>query len=227
MNDPASSGLPVDPEATKVDMRTREGRAIRAQQAAQRQQREPPRQTAPREPMREPARGGVVVGRDGETLSRRRRDDGKDIFDIPAELKEPGWSYQWCAISIAGNSDILMDQNLMFAENGWRAVPAERWPGRFMPAGHKGPIIRGQQMLMERPLSLTLEAEAENKAKAQAQMRDRDQSLMGGKAALRAQMRNGFEMGGKYRGTGGDLKMSIDPGLDIPRPQHELAEPGE
>jgi hypothetical protein len=58
-------------------------------------------------------------------------------------------------------------------------------------------------------------------------MRDRDQSLMGRKANLRGTIPDGFEMGGKYRGTGGSLRMNIDPGLDIPMPSHPLAEPGE
>lgn len=180
-----------------------------------------------REPMRE-ARGGLVVqGHNGEQLSRKRKDDGTDPFFIPPDLIPPGWSYQWVAQSVKGSQDEVADHNLMLYENGWRAVPADRHPGRFMPVGHKGNIIRGAQMLMERPKALTDEANAEMVEKARQQMMDRDEALMGNKAALRQAMRNGMEMGGKYRGTGGSLKMSIDPALDIPAPSHPLAEPGE
>jgi hypothetical protein len=194
----------------------------------QRQTRKNPRQAQGRDLGRAPSRSeGVVLGRDGQPLSRKRLDDGKDIFDIPKEYWEEGWEFQWCAVSITGNSEILMDQNLMLSENGWTPVPSERWPGRFMPAGHKGPIIRGSQMLMERPKQLCDEARAEAIMKAKRQMSDRDQALMGGKANLRGKMPGGFEMGGKYRGTGGDLRMSIDRALDVPMPEHTLAEPGE
>lgn len=185
-----------------------------------------PRQEAVRDVPRS-VRGNVIVqGRDGEMLSRKRTST-KDIFDIPPELIPDGYEFQWCAVTVIGNSEILMDQNLMMAENGWRPVKADRYPGRFMPEGHKGAIVRGGQMLMERPKILCEEARAEDIAIAKRQITDRDQSLMGGKANVRGAMRDGIAMGGKYRGTGGDVRMSIDPALDIPMPAHELAEPGE
>lgn len=180
-----------------------------------------------REPARE-ARGGIVVeGHNGEQLSRKRKDDGTDPFFIPPGLEPPGWTYQWCVDTVNGNRDLVADQNLMFYENGWRPVPAERHSGRFMPVGHRGNIVRGGQVLMERPKALTEEANAEMVEKARRQMMDRDEALMGNKAALRQAMRNGVEMGGKYRGTGGSLKMQIDPGLDIPAPSHTLAGPDD
>jgi hypothetical protein len=76
-------------------------------------------------------------------------------------------------------------------------------------------------------LAMSQEAANEDKRNAIQQMRDRDQSLMGGKANVAAAMRDGIEMSQKYRGTGGNLRMSIDPGLDVPMPSHKLAEPGE
>ena len=179
-----------------------------------------------RETNRETMRAdGPIVGRNGEVLSRKRLDDGKDIFDVPKELIEPGWEMQWCAVSVVGNTEILMDQNLMFAENGWRPVPAERWPGRFMPVGHKGPIIRGSQMLMERPAVLCEQARTEMVSKARRQMNDRDQSLMGGKANLRAAAQSmGVPLSGRQRGVGADLRMSIDPALDVPTPSYAPAD---
>ena len=167
-----------------------------------------------------------VTGHNGEVLSRTRTQVG-DIFDIPASMVPKGWSYQWNAVSIAGNSDILLDQTHMMHQNGWRPVPAKRHNGHWMPKDHDGPIIVRGQALMERPEEMCVEAANEDKRRAIQQMRDRDESLMGAKANLRGAMRDGFEMGAKYRGTGGSLKMSIDPALDVPMPSHKLAEPGE
>lgn len=197
-------------------------------QAAPRQKRAYTRSTtrqANRDPSRE-APGGVILSRTGEVLSRKRTEAG-DIFDLPEGVKEKGWDYQWCAVSVMGNQEILLDQNLMMAENGWRPVPCDRWPGRFMPAGHKGNIVRGGQMLMERPMALSDQAKREEYQKAAGQMRDRDQALMGRKADLRGNMPDGFAVGGRYRGTGGDIRLNIDPAVDAPLPQYELAEPGQ
>lgn len=172
---------------------------------------------------RTPVRAGRIeaIGRDNEVLSRRRTSTG-DIFDIPKDLIPKGWEYQWCAVSVVGNTEILLDQNLMFAENGWRSVPSDRYPGKFMPAGHKGSIIRGGQMLMERPSSLSDEARADDIRAAKQLISDRNESLK--LSGVRKQMGDGFEMSGKYRGTGGNIRMSIDRALDVPAPQHTLAD---
>ncbi len=174
-------------------------------------------------PVRSPVRAGRVeaVGRNNEVLSRRRTSTG-DIFDVPKELIPAGWEYQWCAVTVVGNSEILLDQNLMMAENGWRPVPSSRYPGKFMPAGHKGSILRGGQMLMERPTSLSDEARADDIRAAKQLISDRNESLK--LSGVRKQMGDGFEMSGKYRGTGGNIRMSIDRALDVPAPQHTLAE---
>jgi hypothetical protein len=217
------------PEIRKTDGRTREGRAARAAQAEPQPAPAQRTRAQPREAARAPTRAGAVTvtGRGGEILTRKRTQTG-DMFAIPPELIEPGWEYQWAAVTVAGNSEILMDQNLMMAENGWRPVPAERHPGRFMPMGHKGSIIRGGQMLMERPKALCDEARGEDKRKAIQQMRDRDQSLMGRKANVGESMPAGFAINpNQYRGTGGRVKMDIDPAVDVPMPQHQLAELGE
>ena len=78
----------------------------------QRAIRRGPRSASTREAMREPSRDGVVYGRDGQVLSRSRSTVG-DIFEIPPELKEPGWDYQWNAVTVHGNGEILLDQNHM------------------------------------------------------------------------------------------------------------------
>lgn len=181
--------------------------------------------TPVREAARTPARGlgrGEALGRNNEVLSRKRTQTG-DIFDIPKDLIPAGWEYQWCAVSVTGNSEILLDQNLMFAENGWRSVPADRYPGRFMPVGHKGSIIRGSQMLMERPKSLSDEARAEDVKAAKQLISDRNESLK--LSGVKKNLQDGFEMSDRYRGTGGGVRMQIDKSLDVVRedirPQYE------
>lgn len=167
------------------------------------------------------SRNVEAIGRSGEVLSRKRTSTG-DIFDVPKHLIPAGWEYQWCAVSVIGNTEILLDQNLMFAENGWRSVPANRYPGRFMPVGHKGSIVRGGQMLMERPSSLSDEARADDIKAAKQLISDRNESLK--LSGMKKAMGDGFEMSAKYRGTGGDIRMSIDRALDVPLPQHQLAD---
>lgn len=153
-----------------------------------------------------------VTGRNGEVLSRTRTFVG-DIFEIPKEMVPQNWSYQWNSVSINGNSEILLDQNHMMHQNGWRPVPAERYAGTLVPKGSTGNIIRGQQMLMERPESLTKEAQAEDLRNARQLISDRNESLKLTK--VKDQLGEGMEMDGKYRGTGGGIRMQIDKSLDV------------
>ena len=217
----------------KIDMRSKEGRAMKAAQAAAVPPRTNPRQTNPRQTMprqtlpRDLVRDSAeVVGRNGEVLTRKRGATG-DIFEVPENLKEKGWEMQWIAQSVVGNTEVVMDQNLQMLENGWRPVSAERFPGRFMPQGYKGHIIRGGQGLYERPKTLGDQARAEEKAKAIQQMRDRDEALMGGKAKLNSLPGQGIPVMGTGDRQGRAVRMQIDPALDVPMPSHTLAEPGE
>jgi hypothetical protein len=193
-------------------------------EAPVRRGRPPGRRNQPRDAVRSGPR--TYQGRDGEELTRTRK-SGLDPFHVPLNFPPPGWEYQWCAIAAVGNKEVMRTQNIEFFQNGWRPVPAKRHDGFFLPKGEEGPIIVRDQMLMERPSEMCEDARNEDKRNAIQQMRDRDESLMGGKAQVAKAMRDGFEMGGKYRGTGGNLKMSIDPALDVPMPSHKLAEPGE
>ena len=171
------------------------------------------RTSLPRGTVRTKSDGRIeVTGHNGEVLSRTRTQVG-DIFEIPQTMIPKGWSYQWCAVTVAGNSDMLLDQNHMFHQNGWRPVPAERYSGTLVPKGSKGNIIRGQQMLMERPMELTLEAQEEDKRNALQLMSDRNESLK--LAGVKKGMPDGFAMDGRYKGTGGGIRMEIDKSLDV------------
>lgn len=236
MNEPKAAELPIestldimDDTIEKVDGRTREARTARVAQGDDVQAAAPstrggrrgPRSTQPRETARSPSRGGAVVqGRNGEELTRKRTSVG-DPFNIPDELIEPGWEMQWIAQTVVGNAEVVMDQNLTMLENGWRPVPATRFPGRFMPAGYTNQIVRGGQGLYERPKVLCEEARAEDVRIARQQMTDRNDALK--LSGVKNQLPDGFDMGRRYRGTGGDIRMSIDRNLDIPQPQHQLA----
>lgn len=170
-----------------------------------------------REPNRTPARASnrkvEAVGRDGEVLTRRRTQLG-DRYAIPtAEIPE-GWSYQWNQVTVL-NKEVHGD--LVMAANGWRPVPASRHPGRWMPADHKGAIIVDGLRLEERPLVLTESAQAEDRMRAKAQIRDQTDSLR----LTQKELPGSREA--RYRKQGGGMRMEIDPGLDIPLPQHQLA----
>ena len=191
----------------------------------QRQVRRASRQTQQRDLQREPTRADAVIkGRNGEILTRKRV-AGIDPFHIDPSIIPEGWDYQWNTVTVYNNQDITVAQTMAMYENGWRPVPAERHPGKFVPIGTKGEIIRDGQRLEERPLSMTQEARAEDIANARRLISDRNESLK--LSGMKASMPEGMEMSRRYRGTGGDIKMSIDPALDIPAPSHTLAEPGE
>jgi hypothetical protein len=193
----------------KVDGRSKEARAMKAAQHFP------------------PSTSGEVLGRDGEILSRKRTGTA-DPFFVPPELIEKGWEMQWIAHSVTGNTEMVMDQNLQMLENGWRPVHADRpgFAGRYMPAGNKGHIVRGGQGLYERPKQLCEEARAEEVRLAKQLISDRNESLK--LSGVNKNLPQGFEMNQRYRGTGGNIKMSIDPALDIQASQkYDLAEPGE
>lgn len=182
--------------------------------------RQPSRSEQPRSLARDPDRGDAIVqGRNGETLSRKSKAVG-DPYDIPKELIPRGWEYQWNPFTVVGQQ--ATDAMLNMHANGWRPVPANRHPGMFVPVGEQGAVVKGGLRLEERPIALSQEARAEELDKARGQMRDQTESLR-----LSKKLSPGFEVNKKYRGTGGEVRMSIDRALDIPAPQHTLAEPGE
>lgn len=166
-----------------------------------------------------------VMGRNGEVLSRSST-YVSDSFEIPKHLWPKGWSYQWNTLSVHGNTEVVRDHMNLMQQQGWRAVPAERYAGTLLPRGAKGAMVRGGMVLEERPETLTEEATREDVANARKLISDRNESLK--LAGVKKSMPEGFEMNsGQYKGTGGDVKISIDHGLDAPPPSYTLAKPGE
>lgn len=155
-------------------------------------------------------------GRSGEVLSRKRT-VSSDIFHIPQNIVPPGWDYQWNVIEVLGQPQT--GQQLAMAENGWRAVPAGRHKGMFMPEGtpDDAAIIRDGLRLEERPLILTEEARDEEMAKARKQVRDQQEALR-----LGPKLPEGFSDNERYRGTGAVTRQSIERAPDTIRPRHQL-----
>lgn len=190
--------------------------------------RNSPRPAPRAEGTRDPARGlarettrrgaAVAIGHGGEKLTRRRTTVG-DAFDVPKSEIPAGWTYQWNTVTVLNKELRDIERgDLLMHENGWRPVPATRHPGRWTPPGFEGSIIIEGLRLEERPESLTLEAKSEDEMRAKAQVRDRTDALrLTQKQLPGANVASG-------RGNAGGMRMSIDPALDIPRPQHEMIE---
>lgn len=181
--------------------------------AATRQQAREPSRDMSREPIRA---DNVVVGRNGEVLSRTRAGAGStDPMEIHATDIPIGWKYQWNTVSIY-NEPQYGTQSDMDA-NGWRAVPASRHPGRWVSADHgDASIIIGGLRLEERPIELDNEAKAEELAKARAQMRDQNAIMTAmGKGGP---VPDGMSMDSKqYRGVAPQIRTNYAPEGEAPR----------
>jgi len=237
MNQPVEDGAPrpVPPRAKQAPVRkvakarvARVQPEVRAEAPVQRTNPRPaPRAEGTRDTARETTRRGAVVavGHNGERLTRRRTAT-VDKFEVPAHFIPPGWSYQWNQVTVLnqGIQEIIKGDLQMF-ENGWRPVPASRHPGHWTPPEYDGAIVIEGLRLEERPASLTMEAMEEDKQRAKAQVRDRTDALRMTQAQLPgagvARSRNNFA------GPSMGMRMSIDPGLDIPTPEYPTEEEGD
>lgn len=110
--------------------------------------------------------------------ARRRRRKAvahEDIFYIPVDEIPEGSSYEWKRWSNVGLEDPFYIAQLR--EQGWEPVDPKKHPN-WVPPGYSQPhIIKGGQILMERPIELTEEARAENRQLARRQMREAEQRL--------------------------------------------------
>lgn len=170
----------------------------------------PPAREQTREMTREPARqSSSVVGRDGQELRRMRPESGGDIFE---RVKPPhGWDFQWNSVSALNKelSEIHQGMSTDMHENGWRPVPASRYPGIWTPKGYEGAIVVKGMRLEERPMQLSMEARREDEMRAKAQLRDQTDSLkltqskLPGATAGRAQQVSG-------------IRTTIDKSMELP-----------
>lgn len=173
-----------------------------------------PRQAAREQLTREPSRASATVtGRNGEVLTRTHSELNGDIFE--RAKAQPGWTLQWNAVT-AINKDLSEIQagisNDMHA-NGWRPVPASRYPGVWTAPGYGGDIVVKGMRLEERPESLTKDARREDEIRAKAQVRDQTDALK-----LTQSQLPGAQEKIARQATG--MKMSIDKSFEVP-PDHD------
>lgn len=105
---------------------------------------------------------GEYHGRNGEILRRPVTKFGANPFDIPQDVQENGWSYQWIRHSLYGNTD-YSEMSIM-KRAGWREVHPDAMNGYFReetPSGQNH-ILREGLVLVERPMQMTLDAIREN-----------------------------------------------------------------
>ena len=117
--------------------------------------------------------GRIIAHMNGEMFTRKRVGHQDPLQFAAAEIP-PGMSYQWIAVSVHNNNDLVPLHTAQWMENGWRPVPSERHPGRFMSADKKGAIVRDGLMLVERPALLTKEAMEEDLGIAKRQLTERN-----------------------------------------------------
>ena len=137
-------------EASRADLRAPLRGAARAEQR-------PPVHLEP----------GQFLGRDGEILTRRSHHN-VDEFHVPEEMQQPGWSYQWNAVTVH-NQQNYSSQRDMYA-NGWRPVRPGDLQGYFDNyADGKNEIVHKGLRLETRPEGMTEEARADELRAANAQ----------------------------------------------------------
>ena len=132
------------------------------------QQAAPGGRKAVREPIREgeiKLRSGEYAGRNGEVLKRAPFKFGNK-FDIPDDVKEPGWSYQWIRHSIYNSTDYSEMSAMKRA--GWREVHPDALKGYFREQTPEGQscIIDEGLVLVERPQGMTDDAHREMRESA-------------------------------------------------------------
>ncbi len=167
---------------------------------------------------------GQAQGRNGEVITRHVTTAG-DQFEIPDEIKEPGWTYQWLAEKVINNTDVVRRHNHQMHQAGWRPVHATgKWNGIFGPKGDTGHIIVSDMGLYERPESLTEEATEDDRRRAIGLIRDRDQALQG---AVKKILPDGFAAtrdAMSYKGRKTSRQMAIDPEANPLAPAYQPAD---
>lgn len=129
-------------------------------------------------PMRQQQRAEARQGEGVHTPARTRRrraDTIDDPFHIPQDEIPEGLSYEWKRWTVAGLEDPFYIANMR--SQGWEPVHPRNHPN-WVPPGYSEPhIIKGGQILMERPIELTREAQEEMRTLARRQIRDAESRL--------------------------------------------------
>jgi hypothetical protein len=122
------------------------------------------------EAVREPEHGTDRVRK-----RTRNANTNADEFYVNREEIPEGLDYNWKRFSVNGLEDPFYLARMR--EQGWEPVPPARHPN-WVPPGYNAPyILKGGQILMDRPMELTLEARAEDRAAAIQQIVVAEQKL--------------------------------------------------
>jgi hypothetical protein len=154
---------------TNIDLRTREGRALKS--------------AAEAEGAAESKEMSSIARAEARIRQLRGNPDlagGSERDKYWAPPPPDGWDYQWKLKSVLNQDDIdRIRQNEM---NGWEPVPVSRHP-ELMPRGWKGETIEvGGLVLMERPLQFTLEAREEERRAAREAVITKEAQMREGRA---------------------------------------------
>lgn len=105
----------------------------------------------------------------------RKATVNEDQFYIPMDQIPEGSNYEWKRWENVGQQDPFYIAAMR--EQGWEPVDPKRHPN-WVPPGYNEPhIIKGGQILMERPMELTIEARKELKQLSRTQVREAEQRL--------------------------------------------------
>lgn len=132
-----------------------------------------PRLHAARTDDREPQRDEVHAP--ARRTRRKKSNISEDIFYIPQDEIPDGSSYEWKRWTVMGMEDPFYIAQMR--EQGWEPVDPKRHPNWLPPGYSASNIIKGGQILMERPMELTKEARAENRQLAKRQVIEAEQRL--------------------------------------------------
>lgn len=148
-----------------------QARTVAAAPAGPRVAMRAPQHTAPqteRLPAREPEHTRVRT-------RQRHSAINDDPFYIPIEEIPEGSSYEWKRHTVGGLEDPFYIAQMR--TQGWEPVNPKAHPN-WVPPGYTLPyIIKGGQILMERPMELTQEAITEMKNLTRNRMREAEQRL--------------------------------------------------
>lgn len=142
-------------------------------------------------------RNGEYEGRNGEIL-KRSPFKHSNKFDIPDDVKEPGWSYQWIRHSIYNNTEYSEMASMKRA--GWREVHPDALKGYFREQTPEGQNYISDEglVLVERPAGMTRDAHNEALALANkhfqgqvSKIYDPDYQLPSGFKSLRGEYDQG------------------------------------
>jgi hypothetical protein len=98
---------------------------------------------------RDPLHKSLHAGPDFDTMSDFSQQTDTDKYAVPKHIIPDGMAYQWVTCEVLGQP--AYSRTADAERGGWRAVPAERHDGLYMPPGTKGPIIVDGMMLYEIP----------------------------------------------------------------------------